>query len=134
MTVLSLLICGMTEKDKTISTSTTEQLSIPLALSTIRETDTVIRAQSGQIVVLGGLMTTVSRNDEARTPVLGDMPLIGDMFSQNRSITSKSELVILLRPIVIDSNRQWSGQLRSTADRFREMRSVDDASNQPQMP
>ena len=127
-------ISEVTEKVKEISTSSESELAIPLALSTIRETDTVIRAQSGQIVVLGGLMKTVSRNDEARTPVLGDIPLFGDMFSQNRSITSKSELVILLRPIVIDSNRQWSGQLRSTADRFREMRSVDDASNQPQMP
>ncbi|MGB5260844.1 MAG: pilus (MSHA type) biogenesis protein MshL [Gammaproteobacteria bacterium] len=127
-------ISEVTEEEKTISTSTTEELTIPLALSTIRETDTVIRAQSGQIVVLGGLMKNIARNDEARTPILGDMPLFGDMFSHNRTITTKSELVILLRPIVINSNRQWSGQLRSTADRFREMRSVDDASNQPQMP
>ena len=127
-------ISEVTEKVKEISTSSTDELSIPLALSTIRETDTVIRAQSGQIVVLGGLMKNTARNDESRTPVLGDMPLIGDMFSHNRTLTSKSELVILLRPIVIDSNRQWSGQLRSTADRFRGLRSVNDASDQPQTP
>lgn len=127
-------ISEVTEKVKDISTSTTDVLSIPLALSTIRETDTVIRAQSGQIVVLGGLMKNIARNDESRTPVLGDMPLFGDMFAHNRSITSKSELVILLRPIVIDSNRQWSGQMRSTADRFRNLRSVNQPGAQPQTP
>ena len=85
-------------------------------------------------MVLGGLIKNTARNDEARTPILGDMPLLGDMFSHNRTLTSKSELVILLRPVVINSNRQWTGQLRSTADRFRNLRSVNQPDGQPQIP
>jgi len=115
-------ISEVTEKIKSISTSSTDQLSIPLALSTIRETDTVIRADSGQVVVLGGLMKNSMRDQEARTPLFGDVPVVGNMFRHNRSVASKSELVILLRPVVINSNRQWNGQLRSTADSFRKLR------------
>ena len=116
-------ISEVTEKIKSISTSSTEELSIPLALSTIRETDTVIRARSGQVVVLGGLMKNAVRDQESRTPFIGDVPVVGHMFRHNRNVASKSELVILLRPVVIDSNRQWNGQLRSTADRFRKLHS-----------
>jgi MSHA biogenesis protein MshL len=127
-------ISEVTEKIKSISTSSTDELSIPLALSTIRETDTVIRAKSGQVVVLGGLMKNVMRDQEARTPFIGDVPVVGNMFRHNRSVASKSELVILLRPIVINSNQQWKGQLRSTADRFRELRPVAPERGQPQTP
>lgn len=115
-------ISEVTEKVKSISTSTTDQLSIPLALSTIRETDTVIRADSGQVVVLGGLMKNVMRDEESSTPLFGDVPVVGNMFRHNRSVASKSELVILLRPVVINSNQQWNGQLRNTADSFRNLR------------
>jgi len=115
-------ISEVTEKIKSISTSSSDQLSIPLALSTIRETDTVIRADSGQVVVLGGLMKNTVRDEEARTPLFGDVPVVGNMFRHNRSVASKSELVILLRPVVINSNQQWNGQLRNTADSFRNLR------------
>ena len=111
-------ISEVTEKTKSIKVSTHDDLSVPLALSTIRETDSVVRAASGQVVVLGGLMKDSVREEQARTPLLGDIPLLGEMFRHRREISSKSELVILLRPVVIDSNHQWSGQLRSTADRF----------------
>lgn len=124
-------ISEVTEKIKEISTSSTDELSIPLALSTIRETDTVIRATSGQVVVLGGLMKNAVRDEEARTPVLSDVPLVGNMFRHNRSVASKSELVILIRPTVINSNQQWKGQLRSTADRFRELRSDSTHNEEP---
>jgi MSHA biogenesis protein MshL len=127
-------ISEVTEKIKSISTSSTDELSIPLALSTIRETDTVIRAASGQVVVIGGLMKNVVRDEEARTPFLGDVPVVGNMFRHNRSVASKSELVILLRPTVINSKQQWNGQLRSTADRLRKLRTDNGRSTQTVTP
>ncbi|MGB5605911.1 MAG: pilus (MSHA type) biogenesis protein MshL, partial [Gammaproteobacteria bacterium] len=116
-------ISEVTEKVKNIKVSTNDDLSIPLALSTIRESDTVIRAASGQVVVLGGLMKDVLRDAESRTPFLGDAPVVGHMFRPRREIMTKSELVILLRPVVINSNEQWHGQLRDTAQRFQDLRS-----------
>ena len=53
---------------------------VPLAKSTIRETDTIVQAENGQVVVIGGLMQELVRDDVASTPFLGDMPLIGNMF------------------------------------------------------
>jgi len=67
-------------------------------------------------------MKNSMRDEEARTPLFGDVPVVGNMFRHNRSVASKSELVILLRPVVINSNRQWNGQLRNTADSFRNLR------------
>ncbi len=118
-------ISEVTEKVKGISTGTSSSdvLSIPLALSTIRESDSVIRAQSGQVVVLGGLMKNTLRDEEARTPLFGDVPLFGEMFRHSRQVASKSELVILLRPIVIHSNDQWDRELKTTASRISDMRS-----------
>jgi len=120
-------ISDVTEKIKNIKVSTNDDLSIPLALSTIRESDTVIRAASGQVVVLGGLMKDVLRDEEARTPLLGDTPLFGHMFRHRREAVTKSELVILLRPVVINSNEQWNGQLRDTAHRFQDLRPANES-------
>lgn len=120
-------ISDVTEKIKNIKVSTSDDLSIPLALSTIRESDTVIRAASGQVVVLGGLMKDVLRDEESRTPFLGDAPVVGHMFRHHRETVTKSELVILLRPVVIHSNEQWRGQLRDTAHRFRDLRSANES-------
>ncbi len=120
-------ISDVVEKIKNIKVSTSSDLSIPLALSMIRETDSVIRARSGQVVILGGLMKNALRDEEARTPLLGDMPVIGNMFRHHREVGAKSELVILLRPIVINSDQQWSGQLRNTADRFNNLRNANGA-------
>jgi MSHA biogenesis protein MshL len=115
-------ISEVTERVKNIKVSTEDDLSIPLALSTIRETDTVIRANSGHVVVLGGLMKDVISDKEARTPLLGDVPLIGNMFRHSLETSTKSELVILLRPVVINRDDQWTAHLRDTADRFQNLR------------
>ena len=69
-------------------------------------------------------MKNVLRDDEARTPFLGDIPGIGNMFRHKREVTTKSELVILLRPTVINSNQEWNGQLQETADRFSGLRTM----------
>jgi MSHA biogenesis protein MshL len=75
---------------------------LPLAYSSIRETDSIIRAASGQIVVIGGLLS--QRQDTSATgfPGLSQMPWMRFLFGQNRESQEKSELVILLKPVVYD--------------------------------
>jgi MSHA biogenesis protein MshL len=103
-----------------------QSVELPLALSTIRETDSVVFARSGQVVVLGGLMQNRSVDSNSGTPVLGNMPLIGHLFSQQRNSTVKNELVILLKPIIMgpdglpevtDNSRQRFNEFRQTLDR-----------------
>lgn len=87
------------EQRKTISGD-----SVPLAASTIRESDSIVRALNGQVIVIGGLMQNSSSDDNAQVPFLGDLPLLGHALSQKQQRGRKSELVILLRPTVVDAN------------------------------
>jgi MSHA biogenesis protein MshL len=87
-------------------------LTVPLAFSTVRETDSIIRAKSGQVVVIGGLMQNQKRTLESGIPYLRDIPLIGALFGQNRESTVQSELVILIQPRVVDSNFHYEEMKR----------------------
>jgi MSHA biogenesis protein MshL len=71
-----------------------------------------VRARSGQVVVIGGLMQNKTRDTTASVPLLGDLPFVGALFKHKKQVTRKSELVILLRPIVVDSDKVWTDELR----------------------
>jgi MSHA biogenesis protein MshL len=89
-----------------------ETETFPLALSSVREADAIVRARSGQIVVIGGLMQESNRDDRFGVPLLSRLPLIGFLFRQTRAVSRKSELVILLKPIVVESDEQWAEEVR----------------------
>ncbi len=82
--------------------------SLPLAYSQVRESDSVVTAKSGQLIVIGGLMQTTHSYQDYRVPLLGDIPLLGNLFKSQQKITDHTELVILLRPIVVDTDEQWT--------------------------
>jgi len=88
-----------------------EVLVLPLAKSRVRETDSIIRAKSGEIVVIGGLIETYTINKESKTPLLGDIPLLGELFKSKSETTQKRELVIMLKPIVVGQDT-WKTQLQ----------------------
>ena len=98
------------EQVKTIRISD-EDLVLPLAQSSVRESDTIIRAQSGEIVVIGGLIETRKTDSESKTPLLGDIPILGEAFKSRGESTIKSELVIMLKPTVIGQDT-WTDQLK----------------------
>ncbi|WP_372988099.1 pilus (MSHA type) biogenesis protein MshL [Marinobacter sp.] len=75
-------------------------VTLPLAASKVRETDSVVRAESGQIVVIGGLIQNTSEDTNSSVPFFSEIPLVGELFKQRRFESRKSELVILLRPVV----------------------------------
>lgn len=102
------------EQNKTIQFSN-ERIVLPLAQSNIRESDTIIRARSGEIVVIGGLMQTVTSDSESRTPVLGAIPLLGKLFTSVNKVEKKKELVILLKPTVV-ADGVWQQQLQQSAE------------------
>ena len=102
-----------------------EILQLPLAFSTVREADTVVRALNGQVVVIGGLMQNISSNDDAGLPGVSDVPAIGSLFKQQRNRNDRSELVILLRPIVVGSNKTWSDYIKDSAGRMEKLKYVD---------
>jgi MSHA biogenesis protein MshL len=98
------------EQTKTIRLSDVD-IILPLAQSSVRESDTIIRAKSGEIVVIGGLIETRKVDLESKTPFFGDIPIVGALFKSKSESVQKKELVILLKPIVIGQDT-WKNQLQ----------------------
>lgn len=83
---------------------------LPLAKSSVRESDSVIHARSGDVVVIGGLMKSSTHDQVSKVPLLGDIPVLGHLFRNVNKIESKTELVILLKPTVV-SERTWQQEI-----------------------
>lgn len=98
------------EQQKTFSVLG-DTYQLPMAKSDVRESDTVIRARSGEVVVIGGLMSTLREQRNSKLPLLGDMPLIGGLFNNVSDAEKKSELVILIRPTIADTDA-WRKELQ----------------------
>ncbi len=90
-------------------------ITLPLARSSIRESDSVIRAQDGDVVVIGGLMKSNTFDQVSKVPFLGDVPALGHLFRNVSKVTEKTELVILLKPTVVGVNT-WQSELERSRD------------------
>ena len=113
-------VSDVKEKTKEIQVSTGADgaLKVPLALSTIRESDSIIRARSGQLVVIGGLMQNITHDNDAGIPYISDLPVVGALFRHRKQVNIKSELVILLRPIIVDDHGVWGAYVDQARGRF----------------
>lgn len=96
-------------------------INLPLASSNVSETDSVIRAKDGQVVVIGGLMRQASTGDRSQIPGVGEVPLLGQMFKHTGQTAQKRELVILLKPTVIDSDADWAQDITQSRARMRDL-------------
>ncbi len=103
------------EQSKTISVGTADPLVLPLAKSSIRESDTVVQANNGDIIVIGGLMKTDRQEIVTKVPLLGDIPWVGEAFTNRRESNRKVELVILLKPTVVEKDT-WQKELQRSSE------------------
>ncbi len=97
----------------TVAGGVSNIFNLPLASSSVSETDSVVRARDGQIVAIGGLMRQASVADESGLPM---MPKT--IFGQTSRATEKRELVILLKPTVVDSDKDWSDDIARSRERI----------------
>ncbi len=67
-------------------------------------------------------MQDLADDRDAGIPGLSDVPFVGNLFKHKKNRSIKSELVILLKPIVVDSGNQWSGALDKTANTLNRMK------------
>lgn len=123
-------VSDVKDQTKNFKVDNREQ-SLPLAFSTVRESDSIVRAGNGQVVVLGGLMQDKTTLDRAGVPVLGDLPGVGAMFRHTKSASTKSELVILLRPVVIETGSEWGEQIQQSSQRVDSMTMSPSATAKP---
>ncbi|MBI3571003.1 MAG: pilus (MSHA type) biogenesis protein MshL [Gammaproteobacteria bacterium] len=114
-------VSTVNEKTKSFSASGFS-FQLPLALSTIQESDNIVRARSGQIIIIGGLMKEASTDEDASVPVLADVPLVGNLFKHKKISRIKRELVILLKPTSINLGEDWDNAVGETRERIKKIR------------
>ncbi|WED26400.1 pilus (MSHA type) biogenesis protein MshL [Vibrio sp. DW001] len=91
----------------------------PMARSSIRESDSIIRARDGDVVVIGGLMKSNTFDRVSKVPLLGDIPGLGHLFRNTSEYTEKTELVILLKPTVVGVHT-WQQEVERSRDLLQE--------------
>lgn len=109
-------VTEVVERNKVIEIGS-NTFDLPMAFSSIRETDSIIKAQNGQVVVIGGLLQNKKKRTDAEVPWLARIPVIGALFRQTEQSQTKSELVILLQPKVIDDDT-WSKEVDALKHTF----------------
>lgn len=109
----------VSEKNKVINLGMLGTFQLPLASSSINETDSIVRVRDANIVAIGGLMEYIQSDDGGKVPVVGDIPLAEPLFRQGRKGLQKREIVVLLKPTVIHGDKEWEQGLIETRDRIR---------------
>jgi len=94
---------------------------LPLAQSTVRESDSIVSAKNGQIIVIGGLMENGSTESQTSTPGFDRLPDLKGLFRSTNNQARKFELIILLRPIVVGGTSTWQKRLQEAGDTIKEM-------------
>jgi MSHA biogenesis protein MshL len=110
------------EQRKVVDLGQLGVFTLPLASASVNETDTIVRVQDGNIVAIGGLMRQESATAGSQVPGLGDAPGLGVLFQQRNTQTTKSEIVILLKPTIVHSDSEWQRDLADTRERIRALR------------
>jgi MSHA biogenesis protein MshL len=95
--------------------------ALPLALTTVRESDSIVKAKNGQIIVLGGLMQENDNENKQGVTGFAAIPYIGNLFRINTGKTQKSELIILLKATFIGSDADWQNDINSSKQRFEKL-------------
>lgn len=100
------------------SGSGTSLVSLPTASSYVNESDTIVRVADGQIVAIGGLMDQIQQKDADGLAGAVSAPGVGALFGQKSTGFAKTELVILLKPTVIQGDANWRDDLLETQQRL----------------
>ena len=123
-------VSEVTESQRVVNLGgTIPSISLPLARSTVSETDTIVRVSDGNIVAIGGLMSVDLRDHRGGLPGVGESATF--LRNTNRQ-AKKKELVILLKPTVIHSDRNWEQDVRDTQERIRDLYPPQPAAPRPQ--
>ena len=98
--IVSPEISSLTDQSVTIANG----VSVPVIAK--RSADTVVVTPNGQPVIIGGLMQNNKTSGESKIPLLGDIPLIGNLFKRQTRNTTKTELMIFLTPHIVETPSQ----------------------------
>jgi MSHA biogenesis protein MshL len=113
-------VSSVTERNKVLNLGTQGTYSLPLASSDINETDAVVRAKDGHIIAIGGLMRQTSVNSDSGIPGAEGTLFRKLLGGQTHRLSEKRELVILLKPTIIDPSKEDAELRRDALSRLLE--------------
>jgi MSHA biogenesis protein MshL len=112
-------ITDVSEKTKTVDFGD-KIYKLPYASTKVKESDSIVRVRDGMIVAIGGMMTEGQTDTANKVPGAGDVPGVGNFFKQTGRTMNKRELVILLKPTLIQEDADWQQDLLDTEERLQE--------------
>jgi len=102
MTITPIVSNLVELKEKTVgSASEGTQLSLPTV--DLRELSTTVKVKDGQMVVIGGLISKEEKLSDSQVPFLGNIPLAGYLFKSRDKSESRTELVVILKPVIVSN-------------------------------
>lgn len=107
-------VTSVTEKTKQVDLGSMGNYRLPLASSSVNETDTLVRVLDGHIVAIGGLMQMGTNRTASGLPGTTDTPVLGALFGNRTKMGSKKEVVVLIKPSIIRTAQDWEAQTQRT--------------------
>ncbi|MYM99131.1 pilus (MSHA type) biogenesis protein MshL, partial [Duganella vulcania] len=114
-------VSQVTTVNKTVDLGGTNTLKLPLAASSTSEMDSMVRGQDGRIVAIGGLMRQSSTDDNSQAPGIGSLPVVGALFRNTERSTQKRELVVLIKPTIVDGASSYAQDLDDASRRVQQL-------------
>jgi len=111
-------VSQVTSVNKSIDVGGARPFNLPVPSSNTSETDSVVRGRDGHIIAIGGLMRQSSTSDRSQVPGAGDVPVVGALFRNTNQVMQKRELVILLKPTIIEEDSSWADDMTETQRRI----------------
>ncbi len=93
-----------------------------------RTISTAVLVESGATLVLGGLIDDQVTENETKIPLLGDIPILGNLFKSQTVSNDKQNLMVFIRPVILRSNAQADYYTRRKYDfiRNKQLENIDD--------
>ncbi len=111
-------VSQVTTVTKDVDLGSAGSLKLPLAASSTSEMDSMVRSQDGRIVAIGGLMRQSTTNDRSQVPGAGNVPLLGALFRNTGQTVQKRELVVLIKPTIVEGANSWNEDLLDSGKRI----------------
>ncbi len=114
-------VSQVTTVNKDVDLGSGGTLRLPLAASSTSELDSIVRGRDGQVVAIGGLMRQASSGDTDQLPGADKIPLLGQLFRNKSRSSQKRELVVLIKPTIVEGASDWSQDMLDAGRRIEQL-------------
>jgi MSHA biogenesis protein MshL len=112
-------VSNVSTVNKFIDLGSAGSINLPLAASSASEMDSMVRGQDGRVVAIGGLMRQSSTADNSGVPGAANVPLLGALFRNKSQVNQKRELVVLIKPTIVEGASTWNEDLLDVGRRVK---------------